>query len=104
MSYGLLVLRVVAGGTMFAHGSQKLFGWFGGNGLGGVRGWLAGMGFPLRGLMAMLAALAESSVVLLALVLLTPLAALAIASAMVVAIGAVHFRNGFFNGNQGYEF
>jgi uncharacterized membrane protein YphA (DoxX/SURF4 family) len=35
MAYGLLLLRVVAGGTIFAHGTQKLFGWFGGHGLPG---------------------------------------------------------------------
>ena len=29
MSYGLLLLRIVVGGTLFAHGAQKLFGWFG---------------------------------------------------------------------------
>ncbi len=104
MSYGLLLLRIGAGGTLFAHGSQKLFGWFGGNGLGGVQSWLRGMGFPVPGLMAVLVALAESGGALLALGLLTPLAALGIASAMVVAIGSVHWKNGFFNGNQGYEF
>ena len=104
MSYGLLLLRVVVGGTMFAHGSQKLLGWFGGPGLGGVRGWLGSMGFRMPALMAVLVALAESGGLLLALGLLTPLAALGIASAMVVAIGSVHWRNGFFNGKQGYEF
>ena len=34
MKLGLTVFRVVIGGTMFAHGAQKLFGWFGGHGLG----------------------------------------------------------------------
>jgi uncharacterized membrane protein YphA (DoxX/SURF4 family) len=32
MSYGLVLLRLVIGGTMFGHGAQKLFGWFGGGG------------------------------------------------------------------------
>jgi putative oxidoreductase len=41
---------------------------------------------------------------LLALGLLTPLAAFLTAGVMVVAVGSVHWRNGFFNGAQGYEF
>jgi putative oxidoreductase len=36
MSYGILLLRVVFGLTLAAHGSQKLFGWFGGHGLRGT--------------------------------------------------------------------
>ena len=39
MSYGLLLLRVVVGGTMFGHGAQKLFGWFGGYGPKGTGGF-----------------------------------------------------------------
>ena len=38
MSYGLLLIRLVIGGTMFSHGAQKLFGWFGGGGPHGTRG------------------------------------------------------------------
>jgi putative oxidoreductase len=45
MSYGLLLLRVVVGGTMAAHGAQKLLGWFDGPGLGGVRKMLGSFGF-----------------------------------------------------------
>lgn len=104
MDYGLLLLRVVVGLTMFAHGSQKLFGWFGGGGLGGTAGWLAGMGFRPPGLMAVTVALAESSGLILALGLLTPLGALGIASAMFVAIVTVHLSKGFFVGNGGFEY
>jgi putative oxidoreductase len=104
MSAGLLFLRVVVGLIFFAHGAQKLFGWFGGGGLGGTRGWLGSMGFRAPGLMAVMVAASESSGLLFALGLLTPLAALMMASAMVVAIGSVHYKNGFFNGSQGYEF
>jgi putative oxidoreductase len=104
MSYGLLFLRVVIGLVFFAHGAQKLFGWWGGPGIQGTRGWLGGMGFRMPGAMAPLVALAESSGLLLALGLLTPLAALLMTSAMVVAIGSVHWRKGFWNMAQGYEF
>lgn len=42
--FGLLVLRLVAGGLMAGHGSQKLFGWFGGYGMQGTAGWLESLG------------------------------------------------------------
>jgi putative oxidoreductase len=104
MSYGLLLLRLVVGGTMFAHGAQKLFGWFEGPGLKGVAGMLESFGFRLPALMALGVALAECSGLLFALGFLTPLAALGIAVVMLNAIALVHFRNGFWNGNMGYEF
>lgn len=104
MSYGILLLRLVVGLTMFGHGSQKAFGWFGGPGLGGVRGWLGSMGFRAPAAMALLVAAAESSGLLFALGLLTPLAALGIASAMVVATGSVHWKNGFWVTKQGFEY
>ena len=104
MAYGLLFLRVVIGAIFFAHGSQKLLGWFGGGGLKGTTAWLSGMGFKAPGLMAMLVAAAESSGLLFAFGLLTPLAALGMASAMLVAIASVHWKNGFFAGGGGYEF
>lgn len=104
MSYGILILRLVVGGTMFGHGAQKAFGWFGGSGLGGVRGWLGSMGFRAPAAMALLVAAAECSGLLFALGLVTPLGALGIASAMVVAIGSVHWKNGFWVTKQGYEY
>jgi putative oxidoreductase len=104
MSYGLLLLRVVVGLVFFAHGAQKLFGWWGGPGLQGTKGWLASMGFRLPGAMALMVAVAETSGLLFALGLLTPFAALLMASSMAVAIGSVHWRKGFWNTSQGYEF
>lgn len=104
MSYGLLLLRVVIGGTMSAHGLQKLFGWFGGPGLAGTRGWLGGMGFRMPALMALLVTAAETSGILFAVGVLTPFVAAVIATGLVVAIGSVHLKNGFFNGNGGIEF
>jgi putative oxidoreductase len=104
MSYGLLLLRVVIGGTMFSHGAQKLFGWFGGPGLRGTAGFFESMGWRMPLVMAFLAGLAETSGLAFAAGFLTPLAALGIAVVMLNAILVVHWRNGFFNGNGGIEF
>ncbi|HEX4679228.1 MAG TPA: DoxX family protein [Gaiellaceae bacterium] len=104
MSAGLLFLRVVVGLVFFAHGAQKLFGWWGGPGLQGTKGWLAGMGFRMPGPMALTVAVSEASGLLFAVGFLTPLAALLMASSMVVAIGSVSWRNGFWITSQGYEY
>src|SRR5205085_10794051 len=104
MSYGLLLLRIVVGGTLFAHGAQKLFGWFGGHGLRGTSGFFGSLGWRLPLLMAFLAGLGETSGLLFAAGFLTPLAALGIATVMLNAIFAVHWKNGFFNGDGGLEF
>lgn len=104
MSYGLLLLRVVVGGTMFAHGAQKLFGWFGGGGPKGTAGFFGNFGFRAPLLMAVFAGLAESGGLLFAAGFVTPLAALGIAVVMLNAIGLVHWPKGFFNGSGGLEF
>jgi putative oxidoreductase len=105
MAYGLLLLRVVLGLTMAAHGAQKLFGWWGGPGLRGVYGWLASV--RMRGgwvPVLMIVAAEFGGGLALALGLLTPLAALAIVSAMMVAIATAHWPKGFWNGNGGFEY
>ena len=105
MSYGILSLRLVLGAIMAAHGSQKLFGWFGGGGPRGTANSFAQLGYSSPLLMALGAGLAElGGGLLIALGLLTPLAAAAIAIVMLNAIAAVHWRNGFFNAAGGYEF
>ena len=104
MSYGLLLLRVVVGGTMFSHGAQKLFGWFGGGGPRGTAGFMGQMGFRTPLLMAMFAGLGETGGLAFAAGFLTPLAALGIAVVMINAITLVHWSKGFFNGNGGFEF
>ena len=104
MSYGILALRIVVGAVMAAHGAQKLFGRFG----GGPRATAEGFAY-LRYRTPLFFALAAGAAelgggLLLATGLLTPLAALAIAIVMVNAIAAVHWPNGFWNTNGGYEF
>ena len=104
MSYGLLLLRVVVGGTMAAHGAQKLLGWFDGPGLGGVKKMLGNFGFRWPALMALGLALTECAGLLFAVGFLTPFAALGIAVVMLNAVALVHFKNGFWAGKGGYEF
>jgi len=104
MSYGLLALRVVVGGTMFAHGAQKVFGWFGGHGPKGTAGFFGQLGFRAPLAMAVVAGLAEASGLLFAVGFVTPLAALAIVIVMLNAIATGHWPKGFFNTNGGYEF
>ena len=105
MALGLLILRLVVGLTMAAHGAQKLFGWFGGYGLQGTGGFLEQLGFFPGRRNALFAGLAEfGGGVLLALGFATPLAATLIISVMFVATATVHLKNGFFNHAQGYEY
>jgi putative oxidoreductase len=105
MEAGLLLIRVVLGGIMVAHGAQKLFGWFGGHGLAGTAGWLESMGLMPARVYAAVNGLAEfGGGVLLVVGLLTPLGAAAVVGVMLVAIATVHWKNGFFNTGGGYEF
>jgi putative oxidoreductase len=105
MSIGFSILRVLVGLTMASHGAQKLFGWFGGYGIKGTAGFLEQLGFVPGRRNAVMAGFAELlGGLLLALGLATPLAAVLIVSVMVVAIGSVHLKNGFYNHLQGYEY
>ena len=104
MSYGILFLRLIAGTTLAAHGAQKLFGWFGGHGPRGTAGFFGSLGFRPALAMALMAGLAESSGLFFAAGFLTPFAALAMASVMVVAVGSVHWKNGFWVTNGGFEY
>jgi putative oxidoreductase len=105
MEAGLLLIRVVLGGIMAAHGAQKLFGWFGGHGLAGTGSWLESIGLRPARVHAAVTGLAEfGGGALLVLGLLTPLGAAAVVGVMFVAIAIAHWRNGFFNSAGGYEF
>src|SRR5258708_5253402 len=105
MTIGLLLLRLVVGSILAAHGSQKLFGWFGGWGIEGTGNAFAQMGFVPGRRSAILAGLAETgSGLLLALGAATPFAAAMGAGVMLVAIVSVHLKQGFFSTQGGYEF
>ncbi|MFJ3201165.1 DoxX family protein [Streptomyces sp. NPDC086989] len=93
---GLLLLRVVLGLTMAGHGTQKLFGWFGGGGIDGTGQFFTASGYPAGDAMAVVAGLTETLGGLgLALGLLTPLAGAAVVGTMINAI-AVHGAGSFF--------
>lgn len=103
MNTGLLVLRVILGLLLVGHGSQKLFGLFGGPGLDGAGGFFHSLGFRPGRPMAIVAGASEAGAgVLLALGLLTPLASAAVIGTLVVA-GSVHWAAGVWGQNGGYE-
>ncbi len=98
--YALTVVRVVTGIIFAMHGWQKFVG-----GLDGVTGMLAGMGFPLPVVFAVLLIAAElGGGILLILGVLTRFCAQALVIVSVLALVLVHLENGFFAGNGGYEF
>ncbi|MCI4145331.1 DoxX family protein [Streptomyces sp. MMS20-AI2-20] len=101
---GLLLLRLGTGGVLAAHGSQKLFGWFGGGGIEGTGQFMDSIGYAPGKVSATAAGVAElGGGLLLALGLATPAAGAAAAGAMAGA-SAVHAPNGFFNQEGGFEY
>jgi putative oxidoreductase len=105
LDLGLLIIRVVVGLLFIGHGTQKLFGWFGGHGLAGTAGFFGQLGFPAPTVSAVVAGLTEAIAGLLfALGLLTPLAAAGLIGMMVSALVVVHRRNGLWVSNGGYEY
>ncbi len=105
LSLGLLILRLVAGLTIAAHGAQKLFGWFGGPGFTKLAQGFETQRFKPAWLWACLVILGELGGGLsLALGFLTPLGAAGIFGAMFMAIFKSHWKNGFWNSKRGLEF
>jgi putative oxidoreductase len=107
--FTLTILRLLVGIVFFAHGAQKMLGWFGGYGFHGTMGFFTHSGIPAP--LAFLAICAEFFGGLGLLVgLLSRIAAFGIMCNMIVAILTIHIHNGFFMnwfGNQkgeGYEY
>jgi putative oxidoreductase len=101
MSYGLLLLRVVVGLAFVGHGTQKLFGWFGGYGPQGTGGFFASQGYRAGVVMAVAAGLCETvGGTLLALGFTTPLAGTLLAIVMINAIGSVTLKRAFMLGSE----
>lgn len=104
MEVGLLILRLIVGFLLFGHGTQKLFGWFGGHGVEGAGGMVESLGLRPGRWWAVVNGLAEAGGgVLLALGFLTPLGAAAIIGVMLVASLTVHLPHGIWSQNGGYE-
>ena len=92
---GLTILRLVLGVVFFAHGAQKLLGWFGGYGFHGTMGFFEHIGMPAP--VAFLIICTEFFGGLGLIVgLLTRIPALGIGVEMIGAILIVHLPNGFF--------
>jgi putative oxidoreductase len=105
MDLTLLALRVVVGILFVGHGTQKLFGWFGGSGLDGTAETFEKIGLRPGRLHAPAAGMAEAGGgALLALGLLVPFAAAALIGTMTAAIVSVHARNGVWVTERGFEY
>lgn len=99
-----LVVRLILGLALTAHGTQKLFGWFGGGGIAGTGGFFESIGFRPGTLFALMAGLGETvGGVLTLLGLGGALGPVLIVLVMLVAIGAVHYNKGFFSSGGGWE-
>jgi putative oxidoreductase len=104
LSGGLLVLRLVLGLSMAAHGAQKVFGWFGGYGLAGTGGFFEQLGFRPGRAFAAVEGLGEiASGLLVTFGVYGPVGPAIMISLMLVAMVTVHGRNGFFVSNNGIE-
>ncbi len=105
LGLGLLILRLVAGLTMAAHGAQKLFGWFGGAGFTKTAQGMQKQGFNPAWFWTSLVILGEFGGGLsVAFGFLTPLGAAGIFAVMLMAIFKSHWKNGFWNSKRGLEF
>ena len=100
-----LTLRIPIGIILAAHGSQKLFGWFGGYGLEGTGQWMASVGLTPGFVMALLAGSAEffGGIALIVGLMTRPAAAVS-ALTLLVALFWVHWGNGFFLDSKGIEY
>src|ERR1700730_18086432 len=104
MDAGLVLIRLVLGLMMAAHGAQKLFGWFGGDGLAGTAGFFDSMGFRPGRLFATAASASEvGGGVLVALGLFGPVGSALMGAVMIVAAVSVHWQNGLFAASNGIE-
>jgi putative oxidoreductase len=105
MHLGLFLIHVGVGLLIAAHGSQKLFGLFGGHGLEGTGGMMESFGLVPGRRMALGAGVTELvGGLLLALGLLVPLAAALIAAMCVVAARTAYAGRGLWHANGGWEY
>ena len=105
MKLGTLLVRLLVGGLFVGHGTQKLFGWFGGHGRAGTAGFFESIGLGPGDRNAVAAGASEAAGgAMLAAGLATPLAASLISGPMITAIRSVHAPNGPWVTNSGWEY
>jgi putative oxidoreductase len=105
LNLALLIPRVIIGVLFIGHGTQKLFGWFGGHGIRATSAFFSQLGLRPARFWATIAALFETAGgALLALGLATPVAAGLIAAVMLAAIGFVHLAKGIWSSQGGSEY
>lgn len=105
MKLGMAVLRATVGGLMIGHGTQKLFGWFGGHGPDATGQAFDSMGLGPGKRNALAAGASEAGGgALLALGLMTPLAAARVIGAMTTAMRVVHWSRGPWVAEGGWEY
>lgn len=105
MKLGRLLARLLIGGLFFGHGTQKLFGWFGGSGLDKTTAMMESLEMRPGRRNAIAAGASETLGGLgIATGTMTPAAAAALIGTMVTAIRTVHLEKGFWVTNGGYEF
>jgi putative oxidoreductase len=99
------LLRLILGALFVGHGTQKLFGWFGGRGLDATGEFFEGLGLRPGKRNAIAAGVAEAGgCALLASGVATRLAAAALTGAMITAVKSVHLAKGPWVSNGGYEY
>ncbi len=111
-SLALLTARLTLGSVFFAHGAQKVLGWFGGFGINGTMGYFQNtLGVPAA--LAFFGVIAElAASILLIFGASTGLAAIIVILQMAAAIYLSHANDGFFMnyfgrlpaGREGYEY
>ncbi|MGN6250678.1 MAG: DoxX family protein [Marmoricola sp.] len=105
MDLGRLAARAVIGGLFVGHGTQKLFGWFGGPGIAGTEQMMDAISMRPTRANALAAGISETAGgSLLALGAATPLAAAALVGTMTTAIRKVHKPNGPWAAQGGWEY
>jgi len=105
MKIARLMLRLVVGGFFIGHGTQKLFGWFGGGGLDATAQAFDHLGMRPGRRNAIAAGVAEAGGgAALVAGFATPLAASALTATMLTAINRVHLKNGPWATKGGYEY
>jgi putative oxidoreductase len=105
MGFGRLILRLTIGLLFIGHGTQKLFGWFGGPGLDGVASFFDSIGLRPPRRQALAAGLTETTGgSLLVLGAATPVAVAGLTGVMVTAVRKVHADKGVWNEQGGFEY